>query len=74
MDDDAHRAQAARQTCPFLTAKQTAFYLGIAPGTLKDLRLHAAGPRGRLHGGAWRYHINDIEAWSNARSRGSDCA
>jgi len=69
MDDTARRVQAARETCPFLTAKQAAFYLGIAASTLKGLRLAGRGPICRLHGGAWRYHINDLEAWSAARIR-----
>ena len=37
MDDDAAaRAKAARESCPFLTAKQTAFHLGIARSTLQE--------------------------------------
>jgi len=74
MNTEARRAQAARSESPFLTAKQTAYYLGIAPGTLKDLRARDAGPRARLHGGAWRYHIDDIDAWSQARTRGGENA
>jgi predicted DNA-binding transcriptional regulator AlpA len=70
MNDTADRAQSARGTNPFLTAKQTAFHLGIAQSTLKAMRLKGTGPRCRLHGRTWRYHIDDIEAWSNARARG----
>ncbi|UIJ46261.1 helix-turn-helix domain-containing protein [Sphingomonas cannabina] len=73
MDDDADaRAKSARQTCPFLTAKQTAFHLGIAPSTLKAMRLAGKGPRCRMHGRTWRYHIDDIEAWSAASARGGN--
>ena len=73
MTDDAEaRARAARETCPFLTAKQTAFHLGIAGSTLKAMRLAGKGPRCRLHGRTWRYHIDDIEAWSASRTRGGD--
>lgn len=72
MDDIAKRAQAARETCPFLTAKQAAFHLGLAYSTLKALRANGRGPVCRLHGRTWRYHIDDIEAWSNARRRGGD--
>jgi hypothetical protein len=73
MDDDAAaRAKAARETCPFLTAKQTAFHLGIARSTLKAMRLAGKGPRCRRHGRTWRYHIDDIEAWSAANARGGD--
>lgn len=70
MDDTASRAQAARDTCPYLTSKQTAFHLGIAHSTLRALRRTGQAPVGRLHGRAWRYHIDDIDAWSTARSSG----
>lgn len=69
-DDVARRAQVARETCPFLTAKQAAFHLGLAYSTLKAMRLKGTGPLCRLHGRTWRYHIDDIEAWSKARTRG----
>lgn len=70
MDDTAARVRSARQTCPFLTTKETAFYLRLAPGTLKRLRAADIGPACRMHGQTWYYHIDDIEAWSNARRRG----
>lgn len=69
MDDTARRAQAARDTCPFLTAKQTAFHLGLGYSTLKAMRAAGTGPRCRRHGRTWRYHIDDIEAWSRANMR-----
>lgn len=72
MDDIARRAQAARATNPFLTAKQAAFHLGLAYSTLKAMRAAGSGPSCRLHGRTWRYHINDIEAWSTARTGGGD--
>jgi len=70
--DTAARAQKARETCPFLTAKQAAFHLGLASSTLKGMRAAGRGPACRLHGRAWYYHIDDIEAWSNARRKGGD--
>jgi len=70
MDDIAERAKAARDTCPYLTAKQAAFHLGIAYSTLRALRAAGTAPVGRRHGRTWRYHIDDIEAWSAARSSG----
>ncbi|HEX4693607.1 helix-turn-helix domain-containing protein [Sphingomonas sp.] len=70
MDDTAARAQHARETCPFLTAKQAAFHLGLAPRSLKRMRVEGRGPACRLHGRAWYYHIDDIEAWSDATKRG----
>lgn len=74
MIDTAQRAQAARKTCPFLNAKQTAFHLGLACSTLKRMRQTGAGPKCRMHGRMCRYHIDDIEAWSAARARGGDDA
>ncbi len=70
MDDTAERARNARATNPFLTAKQAAFHLGLAYSTLKKMRADGRGPRCRLHGRTWRYHIDEIEAWSNARAKG----
>ena len=70
MDDIATRAQAARSTCPYLTSKQAAYHLGIAYSTLRALRRTGRAPVGRRHGRTWRYHIDDIEAWSKARSGG----
>lgn len=72
MEDTAARAQAARTTNPFLTAKQAAFHLGIAASTLRAWRARGTAPKGRLHGRTWRYHIDDLEAWSNARAKGGD--
>jgi excisionase family DNA binding protein len=72
MDDVAERARAARETCPFLTAKQAAFHLGLAYSTMKAMRARGSGPACRLHGRTWRYHIEEIEAWSQARRRGGD--
>ena len=74
MDDAAERAAKARQTCPFLTAKQAAFHLGLAPSSWKGMRAKGRGPRCRLHGRAWYYHIEDIEAWSNAHAKGGNDA
>lgn len=63
------RAEAARSNCPFLTAKEAAFHLGIAYNTFRCMRQKGTGPKGRKHGANWRYHIDDIEAWSLAGSR-----
>lgn len=48
MDDTADRAQRARETCPFLTAKQTAFHLGLSPSTMKGMRAEGRPWRRRL--------------------------
>lgn len=65
----AERARQARETCPFLTTKQAAFHLGLAADTLKKMRRLRRGPPCRKHGAVWRYHIDDIEAWSRANKR-----
>ncbi|UIJ44776.1 helix-turn-helix domain-containing protein [Sphingomonas cannabina] len=72
MSDPDDRAQRAREASPFLTTKQTAFYLGISPATLKALRARKAGPRARKHGRSLRFHIDDIDAWSAARGAETD--
>lgn len=64
------RARAARETCPFLTAKEAAFHLGLAVVTLKEMRRKGTGPKCRKHGRVWRYHIDDLEAWSLANAVG----
>lgn len=64
------RARAAREACPFLTAKEAAFYLGLAVITLKGMRKKGSGPKCRKHGRDWRYHIDDLDAWSLASSVG----
>lgn len=74
MNNTAARAQAAREACPFLTAKQAAFYLALAASTLKAMRADGKGPLCRLHGRTWRYHIDDLDAWSKAAVRGDDRA
>lgn len=66
----AERAQAAREASPFLTAKQTAFYLCISTTTLKRMRRAGTGPRCSQPGRTWRYHIDDIEAWRRVHGTG----
>lgn len=70
MADAAERAARARATCPFLTAKQAAFHLGLAASSMKGLRAKGRGPKCHRHGRVWYYHIDDIEAWSNAHTAG----
>jgi len=70
VEDVAERARIARTTNPFLTAKQAAFHLGLAYSTLKAMRARGTGPRCRLHGRTWRYHVDDLAAWSTARAKG----
>jgi len=66
MSENDRRARAARGSSPFLTMKQTAFHLGLSLRSLQRLNAAGKGPRARRHGGSWRFHIEDIEAWSLA--------
>ncbi|HEY5236961.1 MAG TPA: helix-turn-helix domain-containing protein [Rhizomicrobium sp.] len=68
MEDEFERAAAARKGSPFLNSAQAAHYLGLSERTLEDMREKGEGPPCRKHGRRnVRYHIADIEAWSDAR-------
>jgi len=69
MDEDIIRAADAKKGSPFLTTEQAARYVGLTRPTLEKMRQHGAGPRYRKHGRYVRYHVDDLIAWSDARSR-----
>ena len=71
MDDGIDRADKARQGSPFLNTAQAAFYIGLSRRTLEKMRLTGDGPRFCKHGRYVRYHINDLDAWSEAERRSS---
>ena len=64
MEDDINRAQRAKKGSPFLNTEQAAFYLGLSPRTLQQLRGDGEGPRFRRHCRFVRYHIDDLDSWS----------
>ena len=64
MDDDIARAQRARRGTPFLNTEQAAFYLGLSPRKLQQLRGAGEGPGFRRHSRYVRYHIDDLDDWS----------
>jgi excisionase family DNA binding protein len=66
MDDDDEIARAARAAkgSPFLSTEQAAFYLGVSKRTLQEHRTAGTGPRFRRHCRHVRYHIDDLDAWS----------
>ncbi len=64
MNVDTDRAAAAKNSSPFLTTGQAAFYVGLSPRTLERMRWGSTGPRFRRHGRYVRYHIVDLEEWS----------
>jgi excisionase family DNA binding protein len=68
MEDDAERAAKAKKGSPFLTTAQAAYYVGLSPRTLERMRLTGRGPRFRKHGRYVRYHIAELDAWSESRA------
>ena len=63
-DDAIRRAARARKGSPFLNTAQAAHYIGLADRTLETMRTEGTGPRFRRHGRFVRYHIDDLDAWS----------
>jgi len=66
--DAGERAIKARKGSPFLNTAQAAFYVGVQQKTLKKMRGRGDGPKFRKHGRLVRYHIDDLDAWSNANA------
>jgi excisionase family DNA binding protein len=71
MTDHSLRAAEARKGSPFLSTREAAFYVGLSFRTLEKMRLTDNGPRFRKHGRYVRYHIADLDAWSEGRRRTS---
>jgi predicted DNA-binding transcriptional regulator AlpA len=69
MDDDAVRAANAKKGSPFLNTDQAAHYVGLSRQALEKMRRRGVGPRYRKHGRYVRYHIVDLDAWSDSCSR-----
>lgn len=69
MDEIALRVASARKSCPFLTTAQAAFYVGLSRRTLEKMRSLGVGPKYRKHGRYVRYHIDDLDAWSEQNGR-----
>lgn len=73
MDDEILRAAKAKKGSPFLNTAQAAFYIGLSQRTLEKMRTIGGGPRYRKHGRYVRYHIDDLDGWSNARAKAATC-
>ncbi|WP_316979512.1 helix-turn-helix domain-containing protein [Shumkonia mesophila] len=71
IDDENERAARAKKGSPFLNTAQAAFYVGLSSRTLEKMRVMGGGPKFRKHGRYVRYHIDDLDAWSEARSKKS---
>ena len=56
---------------PFLTTKEAARFLVLKANTLEKMRVYGGGPIYRKHGRYVRYHIDDLNAWSNRRIKNS---
>ena len=52
---------------PFLTTKEAAALLKLAPATLVNMRAARTGPKYRRHGRLIRYHIDELNAWPASR-------
>jgi hypothetical protein len=72
MDDDIARASRAKKGSPFLSTEQAAFYLGLSPRKLQAMRASGEGPRFRRHSRFVRYHIDELEDWSQGLTRSGD--
>lgn len=64
MDDENDRAARARKGSPFLNTEQAAFYLGLSARKMQAMRRSGTGPAFRRHSRYIRYHIDDLDAWS----------
>ncbi|WP_265519109.1 helix-turn-helix transcriptional regulator [Nitratireductor luteus] len=71
MNDEHTRAAEARKGTPFLTTRDAAHYLCLSYRTLEKMRLTGHGPRFRKHGRYVRYHIAELDAWSEGRRKNS---
>ncbi|MBL4696450.1 MAG: helix-turn-helix domain-containing protein [Rhizobiaceae bacterium] len=56
---------------PFFTTKEAARFLVLKANTLEKMRVYGGGPIYRKHGRYVRYHIDDLNAWSNQRIKNS---
>jgi hypothetical protein len=54
-----------------LTTAQAAMVLGLAPGTLHNMRCTGGGPKFYKIGRVVRYDLRDLEAWKAERRVGS---
>lgn len=62
--DDIVRAARAKKGSPFLSTEQAGFYLSLSARKLQAMRALGTGPSFRRHSRYVRYHIDDLDAWS----------
>lgn len=54
---------------PYLTLREAAAFLRLAPRTLDNMRQRGTGPLYNKHGGRVRYHRDDLMAWADQSRR-----
>ena len=69
MDDDIARAARAKKGSPFLSTEQAGFYLGLSARKMQAMRGSGTGPSFRRHSRYVRYHIDDLDSWSQTSGR-----
>lgn len=69
MDDENARAARAKKGSPFLSTEQAAFYLGLSARKMQSMRSAGGGPPFRRHSRYVRYHIDDLDFWSQASGK-----
>ncbi|MGB5076824.1 MAG: helix-turn-helix domain-containing protein [Sphingorhabdus sp.] len=63
------RANMARKGTPFLDTEQAAAYLYVSARTLQTWRAKSEGPIFRKHSRFVRYHIDDLDLWSQRSAK-----
>lgn len=61
-------AAATARAPRYLTSREAAAFLRLSPRTLEKQRVIGGGPRYRKFGRRVLYALDDLEAWSNART------
>lgn len=56
---------------PFYTTREASRFLKLQPNTLEKMRVYGGGPVYRKHGRYVRYHIDDLNTWSDQRKMDS---
>jgi hypothetical protein len=66
-----HPDETLSEDVPFYTTKEAAWFLKLQPNTLEKMRVYGGGPVYRKHGRHVRYHIKDLNEWSDLRKKDS---
>lgn len=66
--ENPDQIRGTRRASPFLDTEQAALYLKISTRLLKRMRRRGDGPVFRRHSRYIQYHIDELDAWSEANS------